>query len=135
MFCMHLFASRIGTLNRANVFGLHFPARVVLHCGHITFYVFLSCHVSAQHTGSKCTALQAILLGYLALVRPYFEWQLQWVEVFCAALEMGVFVCAMLLMGSAVDATATTWAMIGVLGAMTAILLATSYRLMSRLFE
>ena len=43
---------------------------------------------------------QAALLIYLVAVRPYIEWQLQWLEVSCAALELALYVCAMLLMGS-----------------------------------
>lgn len=55
------------------------------------------------------------MIVYLLVIRPYVEWQLQWMEVLAHILESGIIICAMVLI-SDVQNMPVTWLMVGECG-------------------
>ena len=51
------------------------------------------------------------MIVYLVAVRPYIEWQLQWLELICHVLEAVIIGCAMALVSETV--LPLDWVMVG----------------------
>ncbi|KAG1669255.1 hypothetical protein FOA52_003292 [Chlamydomonas sp. UWO 241] len=54
--------------------------------------------------------LQVLMILYVALVRPYPEWQLHWMEVSAHCLELGIFIVATAIMTFDRSSTPVGWA-------------------------